>query len=151
RGAGDRAVEHLRLLNAFLAVTRAMAFAHARHVIHRDLKPENILLGDYGETVILDWGLAKVLHQEGETLEAAPIVPDSADATQQGAVLGTPSYMSPEQAAGRIDEVDERSDIYALGAILYHFLTGRRPYEGKAHEVLQQVQEREPARPRSLA
>jgi tetratricopeptide (TPR) repeat protein len=149
---GERAVEHLRLLNAFLAVTRALAYAHARGVIHRDLKPDNILLGDFGETVILDWGLAKVLRKEAAAPEAAAAPAADPAATQQGTVLGTPVYMAPEQAAGRVDEVDERSDIYALGAILYQILTGKRPFPGtSSEEVLRQVLETEPPAPRSLA
>jgi serine/threonine protein kinase len=149
---GERALEHLRLLNAFLAVTRALAYAHARGVIHRDLKPDNILLGDYGETVILDWGLAKVLRKEAAALEPVPAEAADPEATQQGTVLGTPVYMAPEQAGGRIHEVNERSDIYALGVILYQLLTGRRPFAGNSSaEVLKQVLETEPARPRAVA
>ena len=152
REAGERALEHLRLLNSFLAVTRAMAYAHSRGVIHRDLKPDNILLGDYGETVILDWGLAKVLAKgaAAETAAPAPVSsPSAADATQFGTVVGTPAYLSPEQAAGQIEEVDERSDIYCLGAVLYHLLTGRPPFRGaNPGEVVELVRT---SRPRARA
>lgn len=151
---GERPVEQLRLLNAFLAVTRAMAYAHSHGVIHRDLKPENILLGEFGETVILDWGLAKVV---GEPSCAAfspkdPAPADRrADVTLPGMLMGTPAYMSPEQAAGHSAAVDERSDIYALGAILYQLLTGQRPFDGdSADEVLHKIITSSPPWPRSV-
>jgi serine/threonine protein kinase len=155
RETGERTVEHLRLLNAFLAVTRAMAYAHSRGVIHRDLKPDNIVLGDYGETVILDWGLAKVLRDgtPEEESSAVPVAsPSPVNATQFGTVMGTPAYMSPEQAAGRLSEVDERSDIYCLGAILYHVLTGQPPFRGTdSDDVVRQVLAKAPARPSTLS
>jgi eukaryotic-like serine/threonine-protein kinase len=155
REAGERALEHLRLLNSFLAVARAMAYAHSRGVIHRDLKPDNILLGDYGETVILDWGLAKVLAKgaAAETAAPAPVSsPSAADATQFGTLVGTPAYLSPEQAAGQIEDVDERSDIYCLGTVLYHLLTGRPPFRGASPgEVVELVRTSRPPRPRAIA
>lgn len=153
RSAGEQAVEQLQLLNAYLAVTRAVAYAHSRHVIHRDLKPDNILLGSFGETVLLDWGLAKVLQGEKETVEPVPAGSGSlpADATQAGTIMGTPAYMAPEQASGHIDQVDQRSDVYALGAILYQLLTGRAPFQGHTTEdVLRQVIRDEPVRPRQV-
>jgi len=152
RNAPDRAVEERRLLNAFLTVCQTMEFSHARSVIHRDLKPQNIVLGDYGETIVLDWGLAK---GRGEHDEEGPADPGNeareAPLTRPGTVQGTPAYMAPEQAAGRIREVDERADIYALGGILYQVLTGRVPYEGASGEdVLRMVLDRAPPRPRAL-
>jgi len=126
--------ERLPLLTRVLAVADAMAYAHERRIIHRDLKPANILVGDHGETVLIDWGLAKDLNESNSPSAAelgadinAP-VPESNVLTMIGSVMGTPSYMPPEQAAG--DAVDERADVYALGSILYHVLSGKQPYAG---------------------
>lgn len=133
--------ERLALLPHVLAVAEAMAYAHSEHIIHRDLKPANVLVGNFGETVVIDWGLAKELSREqgpesGEALASATGLDGAL--THVGAVMGTPAYMPPEQAAGR--PVDERADVYALGAILYHLLAGTRPYEGNTSEqVLQRV------------
>ena len=129
--------ERLGLLHHVLTAAEAVAYAHNQRVIHRDLKPANILVGDFGETVVIDWGLAKCLSEEDEAeeraLDAAP--GQAAQLTLAGAVIGTPAYMPPEQAAGL--PVDERADVYALGAILYHTLTGAPPYDGaSAREVL---------------
>jgi serine/threonine protein kinase/Leucine-rich repeat (LRR) protein len=135
------------LLTIFQKVCDAVAFAHSKHVIHRDLKPENIMLGDYGEVLVMDWGLAKVLHT-GDGIPATIDVrqPDrpasfihhpSSSGTLSGTVLGTPQYMAPEQARGEIGTMDHRADIYALGAILYHILALRPPVSGKdAWEVV---------------
>jgi serine/threonine-protein kinase len=118
-------------LRLFLRICDAVAFAHARGVLHRDLKPANVMVGAFGEVLVMDWGLAKILREQSaeEDPEAAilhaPRASDRlADATQathvtgQGTVLGTPGYMSPEQASGDIDHLDERSDIFSLGAVL---------------------------------
>ncbi|MBD3673274.1 MAG: serine/threonine protein kinase [Planctomycetaceae bacterium] len=120
------------LLTAFVSVCQAIAFAHSREVIHRDLKPENIALDDFGQVVVLDWGLAKMtglseIEQSTHDMEKHNI--DRSDMTLAGQVLGTPMYMAPEQAAGRIDEIDEKTDIYGLGAILFAILTGYAPHE----------------------
>jgi WD40 repeat protein/serine/threonine protein kinase len=129
------------LLTAFQKVCDAIAFAHSKRIIHRDLKPDNIMLGEYGEVLVMDWGLAKVLGG-GPTsrLEEQPDVSgskpmederDSYSVTQAGIVIGTLQYMPPEQARGEVAVLDEKSDIYSLGAILYHILTLRPPFEGR--------------------
>jgi len=132
--------DRLALLPHVLAVAEAIAYAHTERVIHRDLKPANVLVGDFGETVVIDWGLAKDLSQEASKELGAAVTPASLDPslTHLGTVVGTPAYMPPEQAAGRV--VDERADVYALGAILYHLLAGSRPYDsGSSTHVIDQV------------
>ena len=132
--------ERLALLPHVLAVAEAIAYAHTERVIHRDLKPANVLVGDFGETVVIDWGLAKDLSQGAAPEPMVAMAPGNTDSslTHQGMVVGTPAYMPPEQAAGR--SVDERADVYALGAILYHLLAGTRPYDsGSSAEVIDQV------------
>lgn len=122
-----RSISRVQLLGTFLNVLRAVEFAHDRRTIHRDLTPRNILLGDYGETVILDWGLARGPRPDlGDSLAPDPPAQGSAPPglTDPGTVMGTPPYMAPEQAAGRNDLVDARSDLHALGVILLEVLTG---------------------------
>jgi tetratricopeptide (TPR) repeat protein/serine/threonine protein kinase len=145
RDAGERSLALRQLLGRFVAVCNAVAYAHSRGVIHRDLKPANVMLGSYGETLVVDWGLAKVVGRPGEPGasetggEEATLQPtlagDSAP-TQLGTMLGTPAYMSPEQAAGQTDRVGPASDVYGLGATLYSLLTGKRPVESKDRGVL---------------
>ncbi len=152
--------ERCRLLPHFLDVCNALAYAHSRGVIHRDIKPLNIMIGEFGETVVLDWGIAKVkgtedVHAAGlersfQALRTAPGL-DTVDKTQYGQTLGSPYYMPPEQARGRIEEVDERSDVYALGAVLYTILVGKPPYYGmKVREFLEKVEHFAPQPPRRL-
>jgi tRNA A-37 threonylcarbamoyl transferase component Bud32 len=118
------------LLTRFVTVCQTIAYAHSKGVVHRDLKPANVMLGAYGETLVVDWGLAKVLGSSGpgETDEGGPDSTElPASDTRTGAVVGTPGYMSPEQAAGRTAEIGPASDLYALGATLHAILTGRVP------------------------
>jgi serine/threonine protein kinase len=120
-------------LRMFRKICEAMAFAHAQGVIHRDLKPQNIMVGAFGEALIMDFGVAKTLG--GEPLDAGEMPAESAPqqdaaATAAGAVLGTPGYMPPEQARGEVDVLDQRTDVYALGAILSFLLSGRTEAPG---------------------
>jgi Protein kinase domain len=139
-----------RILSIFEQVCRTMAYAHDRGVVHRDLKPGNILLGSYGEVQVIDWGFAKILAQKEEP---TPVAKKSAarigrvrsgsgsTGSLAGTVMGTPAYMPPEQAQGKVDKLDERSDVFALGAILCEILTGKPPYTGKGEQVLIQAYE----------
>jgi PAS domain S-box-containing protein len=149
-------LEFLTLLNAFVTVCNTVGYAHSRGVLHRDLKGQNVILGDFGEVVLLDWGLAKLVDQRDANSDTPSIVLDQSDSsevdlTQHGQAIGTPAYMAPEQAAGQLDQIDERTDIYGLGAILYEILTGQAPFAGSdTREVLRRVQELEPPSPRQL-
>jgi WD40 repeat protein/serine/threonine protein kinase len=146
---GDATWTKTRVVDVLVKICDTLAFAHSRGVVHRDLKPANIMVGRFGETYVMDWGLAKVLpgrarpsperpaHEEESLLPTIPegeeygLTPDDgapADLTTAGTVLGTPAYMPPEQAEGRPDELDERSDVYSIGAMLYRILTGQVPY-----------------------
>jgi len=133
------------LLEVFLKVCDAIAYAHSRGVIHRDLKPDNIMVGAFGEVLVMDWGLAKIVGREDA--HAAELVTSSrvekeAGQTLDGAAMGTPAYMPPEQAEGEISKIDHRSDIYSLGAILYEMLALALPFRGKtAMAVMMQVSE----------
>ena len=125
-----------------------MAYAHARGVVHRDLKPSNVMVGTFGEVQVMDWGLAKVLSQDDvahaaaagsgrsrtviATVRSGPV--GSGGESQAGSVLGTPAYMAPEQARGDVERIDERVDVFGLGAILCEILTGRPPYVGPTRE-----------------
>ncbi len=146
-GKPDTLREHTldRLLIIFLKVCDAMAFAHSKDVLHRDLKPANVMVGEFGEVLVMDWGLAKrrtgAPAEDDPAEDVATSTPAfKGDVTLHGAVLGTPHYMSPEQAQGGMRTLDQRSDVYSLGAMLYAILLLRRPVEGKTvAEVLQKV------------
>lgn len=144
-GRDDRELTFQRLLRSVIDTCNAIAYAHSRGVVHRDLKPENIMLGRFGETLVVDWGVAKNLaDSQGEGNESQPHSPnrDSMDAsmTRPGSVVGTPQYMSPEQAAGDLERVGPASDVYSLGAILYSLLVGHSPFpDGDVPSVLDRV------------
>jgi serine/threonine-protein kinase len=150
----------LALVQAFLGVCQTVAFAHSRDVIHRDLKGSNIVLGEFGEVILLDWGLAKLVDRPDDAKEpeddpaatgAWPGTETKAGAgmTAAGQVLGTPAYMAPEQAQGSPDRIGKPTDVYGLGAILYEVLTDRAPFQAPSvEEVLRQVREESPAPPR---
>lgn len=194
-----RLLELRQLLARFIEVCNAVGYAHSRGVLHRDLKPENIMLGNYGETLVVDWGLAKPLGGGGgggvadagspvepirmqatsESAEATPVAiseggngqptsarSDGADLaadpfwrpsastapTQMGSALGTPAYMSPEQASGKLDEIGPASDVYSLGATLYCLLVGSAPFVGDGlPQMLERVRRGEFAPPRSIS
>ncbi len=142
------------ILNIFLKICDGMAFAHSRDIIHRDLKPDNIMVGDFGEVYVMDWGLAKLLGEDDESKEGLVIDNRSGGSdtmkTITGSVVGTPAYMPPEQAAGLVEKMDERSDIYSLGALLYELLALEPPYpEKNAWEVLSKIQNEMPPPPSS--
>ncbi len=152
---GERQMALRQLLGRFIVVCNAMDYAHSRGVLHRDLKPGNIMVGEYGETLVVDWGLAKALGQREVGTDATPLRPSSALSssvqTMQGSAIGTPAYMSPEQAAGKLDELGPTTDVYSLGATLYHLLCGRPPFEKEdLYEILKKVHRGEFPRPRSV-
>jgi tRNA A-37 threonylcarbamoyl transferase component Bud32 len=144
--ASPGALELRQLLSRFVAVCNAVGYAHSRGVLHRDLKPANIMLGKYGETLLVDWGLAKPFQrsEEARTSGEQTLVPAEAasgDGTRLGQAVGTPAYMAPEQAAGAWESIGSATDVYALGATLYCLLTGRAPFDDPdAQQVLARVQ-----------
>ena len=145
-----------RLIDALRQICEAMGYAHSRGVVHRDLKPSNIMVGQHGEVMVLDWGLAKLVGRNAPPAVEPDFAPEyesvasnrsaeRAFQTRIGQVAGTPAYMPPEQARGQIDQISPRSDVYALGAILYAVLSGRPPFSGNsANAILQQVKSSAP-------
>jgi serine/threonine-protein kinase len=149
----EKRLEFLQLLARFVTVCQAVDYAHNRGVIHRDLKPGNIMLGDFGETLVVDWGLAKTLdgRPSPEDFQVPAVTPSDraqSDRTQAGRIVGTTRYMSPEQAAGRVDDLTAACDIYGLGATFYHLLAGRPPFEGDEDDIVFRVQQGRFAPPR---
>ena len=143
-------------LNMFLKILDGIAFAHSRGVIHRDLKPDNIMVGDFGEVYVMDWGLAKIVGVEDDRCVGLVITDRVEDTdvmkTMSGSVVGTPSYMPPEQAKGAVEDMDECSDIYSLGALLYELLTLKPPFSGRTPwEILRKVNNRPPMPPSQRA
>ena len=117
-------------LRKFQAACDAVAFAHAYGVIHRDLKPQNIMIGLFGEVLVLDWGVAKILGKRNMIVSVEadpPLLPKNGVDTSHGTIIGTRDYMSPEQARGEVDNLDERADVYSLGAVLYFLMTNQAP------------------------
>lgn len=135
------------LLPHFIDLCQAIAYAHSRGVIHRDIKPENVMIGEFGETVVLDWGLAKNkdiedVHAEGMEEFISILRSEGGEAgrqTEYGQVIGTPGFMAPEQAKGLMGLVNEQSDVYALGSVLYSIFNDRAPYEGDSGEIIDQI------------
>jgi serine/threonine-protein kinase len=154
KDSGRQTLELRKLLRRFTDVCNALEYAHTRGVLHRDIKPGNIIVGKHGETLVVDWGLAKATgHSEPGAAERT-LMPSSASGSAEtlpGTALGTPAYMSPEQAAGELDRLGPRSDVYSLGATLYCLLTGKPPQEGDdIGEVLRKVQRGEFSPPRQI-
>jgi WD40 repeat protein/serine/threonine protein kinase len=153
---GARQIQLRQLLGRFVDVCNAMEYAHSRGVLHRDLKPGNIMVGKYGETLVVDWGLAKPVGKREIQSEEATLRPSSSlsssGQTQVGSAIGTPAYMSPEQAAGKLDELGPASDVYSLGATLYHLLCGQPPFEKESvAENLKKVERGDYRKPRAVS
>jgi eukaryotic-like serine/threonine-protein kinase len=141
---GGRSLELRKLLGRFTDVCNAVDYAHSRGVIHRDLKPANIIVGKHGETLVVDWGLAKLVGRADPSGGEQTIAPSSGGSSETlpGSALGTPPYMSPEQARGDLDKLGPRSDVYSLGATLYCMLTGKPPFDvDDVGAILRAVQE----------
>ena len=143
----DTLAQQIMFLRMFEKIANGVAYAHSQGVIHRDLKPSNIIVGDFGMVKIMDWGLAKSLHARPDSGRNGLMAPASSTrgtkldeaATQFGSIVGTPAYLSPEQARGEVEEIDERADVFSLGGILCHILTGSGPYPDPHISKLEQA------------
>ena len=156
-GAGNpfESVAFRKLLGRFIDVCNAVGYAHSRGVLHRDLKPGNIMLGKHGETLVVDWGLAKIKGRPEPLAEGESLVKLSSGSlpgeTLPGSAIGTPAYMSPEQAEGRLDQLGPATDIYGLGATLFTLFTGEKPVEAKdVAEMLRKTAKGELRQPRKV-
>jgi serine/threonine protein kinase len=159
RTRSDVFIEYNKQLRQLIQVCNALAFAHSRGIIHRDLKPDNIMLGAFGEVYVVDWGLAKPFNQAAaancqNTEALVPVSASESTPTRMGSVVGTPQFMSPEQAAGALHQLGPASDIYSLGATLYCMLTNKSPFpdprEIGIQELLHQIQRGEFLPPRQV-
>ncbi len=153
--AGSRDLALRKLLRRFMDVCNAIDYAHSRGVIHRDIKPANIIVGKFGETLVVDWGLAKPMGRADRGTDSGErlLMPSSASGSSEtlpGSALGTPAYMSPEQAEGQLERLGPRSDVYSLGATLYCLLTGQPPFAGDVVDVIRAVQKGDFRPPRQL-
>ncbi|HEV3081873.1 MAG TPA: protein kinase [Gemmataceae bacterium] len=153
--ATPREVQQLRLLENFVSLCQTVAYAHSKGIIHRDIKPDNVMLGEYGETLVLDWGIAKMLGQaegpEYSMSSGSLTISGESHETEMGTIKGTPSYFAPEMAAGLVTEIDQRSDVYLLGATLYQILTGQRPRKGTSlQQIIALARSAAPPAPRRL-
>jgi serine/threonine-protein kinase len=161
RDRRERALKLRGLLSRFVGVCNAVAYAHSRGIVHRDIKPANVLLGPFGETLLVDWGLAKVVHRSADRAAGEDTLTPLGSAPSSGTLgaVGTPAYMSPEQASGRSGAVGPPSDVYGLGATLYALVTGQAPFADEhLDELLVKVacgevvppRQRNPSVPRAL-
>jgi tetratricopeptide (TPR) repeat protein len=150
---GERSLELRKLLHGFVDVCNAIQYAHSRGVLHRDIKPSNVIVGNHGETLVVDWGLAKATGRSDPAAAERTLLLSSSGSSETlpGSALGTPAYMSPEQAAGKLDQLCPASDVYSLGATLYFLLTCRPPFDGPdVGAILRSVEQGEFAPPRSI-
>ncbi|MGB0639211.1 MAG: serine/threonine protein kinase, partial [Myxococcota bacterium] len=142
----------LQRLLVFRQVCNAIAFAHSRGVLHRDIKPANVMMGEFGEVLVVDWGICKVMDESVEDYQSlTSTVSSDGLQTRVGEIAGTPAYMAPEQARGEVESLDNRTDIYALGALLYTILTSKAPIEGPIEQVLERVIRGDIRSPREVA